>query len=56
MTTPSFFASSTGQLVILYALVAVPLLAGLIQGRAPWTRFLQWPLTSAFFAAFAGFL
>ena len=51
MITTASSASSNSQLVFLYAGLAVPMLGGLLHGRAPLTRFLLWPLSSAFFAA-----
>jgi hypothetical protein len=46
--------TSTGQLALLYVLLALPMLAGLLHGRAPLARFLLWPFASVFFAAIVG--
>jgi hypothetical protein len=46
--------TSTGQLALLYALFALPMLAGLLHGRAPLARLLLWPFAAAFFAAIVG--
>ncbi|HWM70210.1 MAG TPA: type IV secretion system DNA-binding domain-containing protein [Steroidobacteraceae bacterium] len=46
--------ASTTQLILLYPLLALPMLGGLLHGRAPLSRLLLWPVSSAFFALVVG--
>jgi hypothetical protein len=51
MFTTASSTSSTNHLILLYTGLALPMLGGLLHGRAPLSRLLLWPLSSAFFAA-----
>jgi hypothetical protein len=52
----AFAEADIGALIGLYAGVAVPMLGGLIHGRAPFIRYLLWPLAAALAAAVLGLL
>jgi type IV secretory pathway TraG/TraD family ATPase VirD4 len=48
---PDSVSHGTYYLLLIYVVLALPMLAGLIHGRAYWRQFLIWPLGAAFLAA-----
>jgi len=54
MTRSFDTASATTLFWMLYAAVALPMLVGLLRGRAAWSRLLLWPLSAAVATALIG--